>query len=255
MRVTVVGAGNAGCAHAFKFKQQGHSVCLLKTSASINEDNFNYIKETKKIVAIDNNQQDLGGEVELDMITKDIPQAISGAEIVFVTVQTLYHEKVARLISPYLENGQLVIIVPGYMGSLYFRKYCENPGVIFAEGESTPFDARIIDMGVINILFHNVRNALAFLPASASDQYLDKADRLVGCYKYKRANIIESALHNPNLIVHTIGAIMSAGRIEFSGGEFWMYREAFTPSVLNVLSQLDFEKMQILKTFGLEHLA
>ena len=252
MRVTIVGTGNAGCAHAFKFKQKRHTVCLLKTSEKIHEENFKYLQKTKTLTGIDNPLEGIKSEVTLDMVTRDIPAAISESDIVFVTVQTLYHEDVAKKLAPYLESGQLVIIVPGYMGSLFFKKYCNRPGVIFAEGESAPFDARLIEPGVINILFRNVRNALASLPASATGNYLGKADSLAGCYKFQRENIIESALHNPNLIVHTVGAITSVGRIEYSKGEFWMYREAFTPSVLNLLYQLDQEKMMILNAFGLK---
>lgn len=252
MKVTVVGSGNSGCAHAFKFKQQGHSVCLLKTSKGPHEDNFKYLRETQRLVGIDNPMKGVKSEVQLDMITRDIEKAISGADIIFVTVQTLYHDSVAKKIAPYFQDGQMAIIVPGYMGSLYFKQHCKSTDVVFVEGESTPFDARLIEPGVVNILFRNVRNALAFLPASKAEQCLARADQLVGCYKFLRKNIIESALHNPNLIVHTVGAIMSAGRIEYSGGEFWMYREAFTPSVLNLLYQLDNEKMKMLEVLGME---
>ena len=69
-----------------------------------------------------------------------------------------------------------------------------------------------------------------------------------------RKHILESALHNPNMIVHPIGIIFSASRIEHSGGEFWMYREAFTPSIINVIQTFDKQKNLILNAFGCDSL-
>ena len=65
---------------------------------------------------------------------------------------------------------------------------------------------------------------------------------------------MEAALHNPNMIVHTVGAIMSIPRIEATGGEYCMYHEVFTPSVWNILEALDGEKMAVLQSLGYEAL-
>jgi opine dehydrogenase len=140
------------------------------------------------------------------------------------------------------------------MGSLLFRRKCLSRDVIFGEGESTVVDARIEEDGVVRLLFANVRNALAFLPSRKTNVGLAVASELFPTYCDTRKHIIESALHNPNLVVHTIGTIMSASRIEYSKGEFWMYKEAFTPSVWNLVCRLDKEKNDILQLFGCERL-
>ena len=54
MKITIIGAGNSGCAHAFKFTEAGHQVSLIKTSYSLHEKNFEKIQEQGGIWAIDN---------------------------------------------------------------------------------------------------------------------------------------------------------------------------------------------------------
>ena len=49
MRIAILGTGNAGCALAAKFTQQGHSISLIKTSKSLHEENFNVISQQQGI--------------------------------------------------------------------------------------------------------------------------------------------------------------------------------------------------------------
>jgi opine dehydrogenase len=254
MVITILGAGNAGCAHACMFAEKGHRVRLVKTSRAIHQENFIEIERTGQITCIDNTQGGRRFTVNPELVTYDIKQAIPGSHAVMVMVQSLYHEDIAKGIGELLEPGQLVLVVPGNMGSVFFRRYSRAPDVLFAEGESTPFDARLIEPGIVCTLFKNVRNALSFLPNSYREEGLKISNRIIETYRYFRQNIVETALHNPNLVLHTIGCIMSASRIEIAKGEFWMYQEGFSPSIWRLVRELDNEKNALLERFGSQRL-
>lgn len=251
MKITIVGSGNAGCAHAFKFSEIGHEVTLLKTSNSMHNNNFTTIEKNKGIWCIDNTNGQKESFQKIHLITKNIKSSVKNAELIVVLTQSLQHENVARLICPHITNKtKMILIIPGNLGSLIFKKYLGSLNLILAEGESTPFDARIVEPGKINIIFKNKRNALAFLPASQRETGLKIASTLVDTYKYYRKNIVESAMNNPNLIVHTVGTIFSASRIENMKGEFWMYKEGFSPAIWRLINNLDQEKNEIIGLFG-----
>jgi len=251
MKVAIIGAGNAGCALAFKFAQYGHEVNLIKTSNSLHNENFEMIKEQQGIWAIDHTDGDKKSFQKLNKITRNMKEGLEDVEIIIIVTQTLQHKYIADLIVPYIPNSvSFLLVIPGNLGSVVFKRKLINKDIIVGEGESTPFDARIIEPGVVNILFKNVRNKLGFIPTKDSEPGLNYAKKLLDTYADLRNNVIESALNNPNLIVHTIGVIMSAARIEYSKGEFWMYREAFTESIWNLVERLDEEKMKTIKAYN-----
>lgn len=251
MKIGIIGSGNAGCAHAFKLAESGHEVNLIKTSNSLHEHNFEKILEQGGIWAIDNTNGDKESFQKINLITRDIEVGLKGVELVLIMTQSLHHDAVAKKVVPFIdkESTKVLFCIPGNLGSLYFKKYLGETTIILAEGESTPFDARIVEPGTVNILFKNARNAVAFLPNSRKEEGMKYISQLVDTYGDYRTNIVESALHNPNLVVHTIGVIMSANRIEKMKGEFWMYRESFSPAIWNLVNDLDKEKNNVIERF------
>lgn len=253
MKITVVGCGNAGLIHAAKiYEKGGNDVCILKTSQT-NSEYFDKIVTEGGYRVHDLTDRGKDFFVEPSLITRDAEAAMNFADIVLIMTTTLQHESVAKLLAPFIRDGQIIAMCPGYMGSLIFKKYSKAQA-IYCEWETTAYNGRIVDNDYVKITFYNPRNAISVLPVDKSQFVLEKFSQLFDNTHYLRKNILESALHNPNMIVHTIGMIFSASRIEYSKGEFWMYREAFTDSIVRVINAFDKQKNEVLKAYGCEPL-
>lgn len=254
MRFTIIGCGNSGLIHAAKLYEKGHEVALLKTS-NTNGRFFDIIQEENGVKVKDDTIQGNGRSffVKPALITRNVKEAVQFADIIMVMTTTLQHEYVAELIASHVRDGQTIILVPGYMGSLIFKKYIKKD-VTYSEWETTAYNGRIVNNEYVRISFYNPRNAISVLPVSRAQQVLDVLSQCFDNTKYTRRHILESAFHNPNMIVHPIGILFSVSRIEYSNGEFWMYREAFTPSVVNVIKAFDVQKNKVLQAFDCEPL-
>lgn len=154
-----------------------------------------------------------------------------------------------------MNDDQIVLLEPGYLSTAYFLKHGKGRKFSIAEAQSSPIDCRIIEPGHVKILYRNLRNPIAvYTEENKSKEHVQaKLDALGYNFVYLES-VIEAALHNPNLIVHTIGGIMSVPRIEFTKGDYWMYKEVFSEHVWNLVDSLDKEKMDVLEKIGAERM-
>lgn len=251
MKITIAGIGNAGTTVAADLTLKGHEVTLLKTSNSMHNDHYKHLLETKKVTINENGLQQI---VTIHNVTDNFEVAFKNVDLIIIYIQTNYHKQLIEKIIPYLKGGESILIEPGYLSTAFFIPYCEEKNLTIIEAESSPIDCRINKPGEVDVLFRNVRNPVGVYPRNKEIETMNMLSSLD--YNFIKTNsVIEAALHNPNLIVHTIGAIMSIPRIEYTNGEYWMYKEVFTPGVWNIVEMLDIEKMDILSTLGYERVS
>lgn len=248
MKLAVLGAGNSGCALAADYASRGHEVTLIKTSSSMHEDNFSYLASHNGEMLLD----EFGSETlcRIAHLTRDI-DAVKDKDVVLLCTQTGFHEDVLRRVVPLLTAGQVLLIVPGYLSTAYVLSLNPAEGLMIAEAESNFIDGRIMEPGRFKVGFRNVRNPLGIYPKRLEKLAQEKLDAMGTPFTYL-SSVVEAALHNPNMIVHTVGAVMSIPRIEATNGDYCMYHEVFTPSVWNILETLDAEKMRVLEKLGCE---
>lgn len=250
MKIAILGSGNAGCAAAADLTLKGHEITLIKTSNTLHNENYKYIKNNdNKITLFENSEK---RTARISDITHDLSK-VGNQEVIIIYIQTNYHEALIKKIAKYIVDGQIIIINPGYLSTAFVLKYCGNKNISIVEATSSFIDCRIIEPGLIKVGFRNVRNPVGVYPYENTDKVKLILEQLQFNLHY--FSTIEVALHNPNLIVHTVGAIMSIPRIEKMKEEYCMYWEVWTPSVWNILEQLDGEKMDILEHLGFERLA
>lgn len=250
MKIAVLGAGNGGCAVAADMSLKGHEVTLIKTSGSLHNSNFKYLLEhSGKISLIENNEIKT---TFIKNVTTDLSM-LSECEVIIVYIQSIYHENLIKRIVTHLKPGQILMFNPGYISTAFALKHGVNKDVILAEAESSFIDCRITQPGMVKVSFRNVNNPIGIFPSSKKEQAAEKLDKIGFPFSYI-SSVAEAGLHNPNLIVHTVGAIMSIPRIEKTHGDYVMYHEVFTPSVWNILEKLDGEKMDVLEKMGFERL-
>lgn len=250
MKIAILGAGNTGCSMAADYSLRGHEVTLIKTSHSMHDDNFAHLEQGGTMTLCEFGEEK---EARIARVTRDYA-AVREAEVVVIATQTAYHEQVIAAAAPHLHDGQIVLICPGYLSTAYVLRDCAGKNIVVAEAESAFIDGRISSPGRFAVGFRNVRDPIGVFPRSALAYASDKLDNLGTPFVYLES-VVEAALHNPNMIVHTVGAVMSIPRIEATGGDYCMYHEVFTPSVWSILEKLDGEKMDILERLGFRRLS
>ena len=246
MKVAVLGAGNCGSAVACDLSHRGHSVTLIKTSDTAHREHFQYLLRHGGQIAMDE-----FGEVKrtrIGCVTAEL-SAAAACDVILIQVQSGCHEDLIRRLIPYLHSDQVVLLNPGCLSTAYLLKHGAPDGVMIAEAESAFIDCRIQEPGLVRVGFRNVRDPIGVFPRA---RQAEAASRLapLGFPLTCLDSVVEAAFHNPNILVHPVGALMSLPRIERARGDYCMYHEVFTPSVWRLLERLDGEKTAILEALG-----
>lgn len=247
-RIAVLGAGNGGYAMSADLTLAGYEVRLFEGK---NKENLEPAIRRGGIELTGIARQ---GFAKISRITTNIAEAISGADVIMIATQSPGHESIAEQCAPHLVDGQIIVILPGNLGSVLFARILKEKGVRksikIAETNTFPYAARrVIGEAKVHISQFLKLHTAAF-PARDTDAVLDTVKELYPPLFFPAANVAEVALSNPNYF-HVPICLMNAAVIEKSPDAFYPYSQGASPAVVRIIEAVWRERGAVLKKLGL----
>ncbi|MFM1652829.1 NAD/NADP octopine/nopaline dehydrogenase family protein [Brevibacillus sp. B_LB10_24] len=245
MKFAIIGAGNGGQSMAAHLTLSGQEISLY----DIQTDLVKKINQLGGITA----EGVVNGFASITATT-NLGEAVRGADAIMITTTAAAHQHVARSIAQYLEENQIIMIFPGYWGALEFANVLEETGinkrVILAETESLIYTCRYTEPGRVHI--RKVKDSLEFATFPSGDA-AEVVERLKAVYPQlvPTNSIVRTTLNNVNPVFHVPITLLNTGRIE-SEGDFFFYPDGASPSVVNVVEEIDRERMALGRALGVE---
>lgn len=248
-KITVIGAGNGGKAMAAHLAIMGADVTLYNRT-------WNNISalNARGGISLRLGEQNYGfGEIA--QITSDLKKAVESSKLIMIVIPAFGHAEIARKLSPYLQDDQIIVLNPGRtFGAIEFKKVLiENncsANITLAETQTFIYASR--SEGPAQALIYRIKDAvpLAALPSTQTQKVLD----ILAPYYPQFIDgktILHTGLDNIGAIFHPTITLHNAGWIEATGGEFQFYIEGVTPSIARVMEAIDRERVHIGAALGI----
>ncbi|WP_439369514.1 NAD/NADP octopine/nopaline dehydrogenase family protein [Bradyrhizobium sp. DASA03120] len=247
MRIAVLGGGNGSFAAAGDFALSEHDVRLWRRDA---DQVAAHRDAGSRIVVKDHDGRH---DVKLTMVTTDIAEAISGAELILCPAPAFAQPEIASLLAPHLRDGQVVFLPPATFGSMIFAQATREAGnrakVSFAESGTLPWLTRKHGPFEVAITIRAKRLPVGVFPLDEAPHALDVIGRAFPGVIEACGDALSGALMNAGPIIHPPLIVMNAGPIEHF--ERWdIHKEGTQAAIRRVTDALDAERIAVREALG-----
>lgn len=243
--IAVIGGGNGALTTAADMALAGFNVRMWTAFPQ----EYERIYESK-IVKL----KGLGrtGDAAIAVVTRDLKEALEGAEVICSPSPAFAQEDIAKLMAPHVEEGQVILLSPGSLGSYIFAKAFKEESiqkdVAIAEPGTLPYLTRKVAPDEVLVSGHAVRLPVGVFPAKRTEYAIDRLKALYPAI-HPVENALSLALLNVGPIIHSVLMLLNTGPIEHF--EAWdIHNEGTTSSVKKVILAHDEERITLRKALG-----
>lgn len=249
MHVAVMGGGNGSHCIAADLVLKGLTVNMFELARFADQ-----MKEVFDTRQIEMSGVTGNGKATLNLVTSDIAEAVAEVEVIFLPLPGFTVPIYGHLLAPHLTSRHIVVIMPGTLSALEFlwtlRKHGNHEDVTIAETGGLPFATRLVAPGKVQTFHRRAVCGLASMPGNRVATVHEKIKHL---YPFQpKPNVIGTGLGHLCPLLHPAGTLLNAGRVERTHGEWYMYEEGMTPSVVKVIEGIDVERLEIGRQLGVE---
>ena len=247
LNIAILGAGCGGQAIAGFLASKGNKVNLYNRSPERISPLLN-----KKEIHLQGEIQSVG---ELNLVTTDISKAVYETDLIMVVTTATGHCDIAKALAPYLQRGQTIVLNPGRtFGSLEFMKTLIDGGleaeVNVAEANTLIYATRMIRPGLSEIKGIKKTVSLSVLPNHRTSYVVSLLNENYPQF-YAVDNFLITSLGNIGAVFHPTITLLNRERIKKKEA-FDFYREGATREVVEYMEQVDNERRNIARKFGVE---
>ncbi len=192
------------------------------------------------------------GDVRIATVTRDLEEAVSGADVICSPSPAFAQENVASRLAPHVEDGQVIFLSPGSLGGYIFAKTFRDQGVdrdvAVAEPGTLPYLTRKTAHNEVLVSGHAVRLPVGVFPAKKTDTSIQKLQELYPAI-HGVENALSIALLNVGPIIHPCLVLLNTGPIEHF--DSWdIHNEGTTASVKRLILAHDRERIAVREALG-----
>jgi opine dehydrogenase len=147
----------------------------------------------------------------------------------------------------------LIVLWAGDAGALRLakrlRKEAPLKKVNIAETNTLPYGTRLISPSKVDLFVTAKKMLFSAFPAKDTQQTLEMVKETFPVLE-ATDNILSVSFSNPNPTVHPPGTLLNIGRIQWSKGDFYLYREGITEAPARIIKKVYDETLSVAKSFG-----
>lgn len=248
--IAVLGGGNGAHALAADAALQGYFVRMYEDP--IFEESF---RPTLESMQIKFTAPHRSGIAKLSCATHDMTEALEGVSLINIVTPTGGHPAMFDRLVPLLKPNQRVIVWAGRFGGMRLAKRILDAGnsqsTTIAETNTLPYGTRLTGPAQVTVFYPARRIFLGAIPSDRAHTLTVEVQNFCPM-TLPAPDILSASFRNGAIVVYPIGALFNAGRVEYSGGEFFMFQEGITPSVARVLKAIYREMETVGDALGLD---
>ncbi len=249
-KVAILGAGNGGLTAAADLSGRGFDVSLYELPQF--GSSLEGVKQRGAILLQEPTVESLN---TIGLVTTDIKEAIKDAQIVMLTIPGFAVETFAEQLAPIVDEEQIILLNgAASMGCVRFVNKAKELGVNkrfkIAELNTLTYGTRgFASEARVELSLRVKKVFISAYPSKDTEEIVKVCEQIYDNLVVAK-NIWQTTLENGNPEVHPGPSLLNAGRIDYSKGEFWLYKEGITEHTANIIKAVEKERIALGEAFG-----
>jgi len=245
--VTIIGAGHQGLAMAAHLSLNQVDCYLWNRSS----ENIKSLLKDRKIIC----EGIVEGTAFVKAVSTDIKNLIK--KVIMVTTPSTAHKDIAKMLAPLVTKEHVIILNPGRtFGAMSFVSELRKQGCIeipaVAETQTIVYTCRRNSTNEVNIFALKQDVAIASYLEDDIGKVLDAIPRCLKPYFTPVSDCMITSMANVGMILHCAPVLMNIGWIESEKVEFKYYYDGISPSIADVLEEIDEERCRVAEAMGIK---